>query len=185
MRTMALVWNQKPVRPVGTQRVASTKKKTDEQTYRRFYTRQTFLYETDVFSRDRREFPVGTQRVASTEKNRIKKRNKKHLKLREKFLVGSLGTNCNACASTDFPPCSETRGSALGNMLLPLWCVLKRNLYFHYTQRAWSSLPIRAISFLMSCSRSFDGFFVPLMYWAIRLWLMPRRRPTADAFSSG
>ena len=30
-----------------------------------------------------------------------------------------------------------------------------------------------------------DGFFVPLMYCAIRLWLMPSRLPMAEAFSSG
>lgn len=58
-------------------------------------------------------------------------------------------------------------------------------VYAQVSCTAISSLPIALISFRIMFSLSFDGFFVPLMYWAIKLWLMPIRRAMAEAFNSG
>ena len=48
-----------------------------------------------------------------------------------------------------------------------------------------SSQPIALMVEKISSNLFSEGFFVPEMYCAKRLWEMPMRRATADAFSSG
>lgn len=58
-------------------------------------------------------------------------------------------------------------------------------LFVWPVQISISSLPIVLTSSRISFSRFSDGFFVPFIYCASRLWLIPRRRAIADTLSSG
>ena len=57
--------------------------------------------------------------------------------------------------------------------------------YITYAGTAINSHPIERIVSIISSKRFLDGFFVPLTYWANKLWEISKRRAMAAAFNSG